>query len=512
MAAVALAGTAGAVNVLGTPRADSLVGTPRSDRIDGRGGNDFVDGRAAPDTLRGGRGDDRLAAQDRSVDAVSCGAGRDILTADLGDRVAADCEVVSRRLSRDQYTAVRAQHETEVEPDSFAFGTTVVTAFQVGRIANGGALNTGFATSHDAGRTWVSGAMPGLTTFSNPPGSYERASDPVVAYDAEHGVWLIASLALRPIEDAIVVNRSRDGVAWSVPTPVRASAGGPIFLDKQWLACDNGGTSRFRGRCYVTYSDFETNQMSMQVSADGGLTWSRPVGTPDAAGRRGLAGTFAPAPQPVVLPDGTVVIPFYDEDRMASIRSTDGGQTWSTAVTVARTRFTSPGGLRTGPLPVAETDGAGTIYLVWSDCTFRQSCAVNDLVLSRSRDGLSWTPPLRVPVVRPGSTTDVLIPGLGAAPDGRLGLAYYTLTATGRLDVGFIGSRNAGATWTRPQRLSAQSIAFSWTALTTLGYMVGDYISTSFAGDRFVPVFALASPPSRGRLDESIYASRLSVR
>jgi RTX calcium-binding nonapeptide repeat (4 copies)/BNR/Asp-box repeat len=499
--------------VLGTPRADNLVGTPRSDRIDGRAGNDFVDGRAAPDTLRGGRGDDRIAAQDRSVDRVTCGTGRDIVTADRGDRVAADCEIVSRRLSRDPYTLVRAQHETEVEPDSFAFDSTVVATFQVGRIANGGALNTGFATSRDGGRTWVSGLLPALTTSSRPAGTFERASDPVVAYDAEHGVWLIGSLALRPLEDAIVANRSRDGVAWSPPSTVRAaSSSGPVFLDKQWIVCDNGAASRFRGRCYAAYSDFETNQLSMQFSTDGGLTWSTPVGAPDAAGRRGLEGNFAPGPQPIALPDGTVVIPFYDEDRMASIRSTDGGQTWSTAVTVARTRFVSPGGLRAGPLPVAETDGAGTIYVVWSDCTFRQLCVANDLVLSRSRDGLSWTPPLRVPAVPAGSTIDVQIPGLGVSPDGRLGLAYYTVTPTGKLDVSFIGSRNAGATWTRPQRLLAQSMAFSWTALTTLGYMVGDYISTSFAGDRFVPVFALASPPSRGRLDESIYASRLAVR
>jgi hypothetical protein len=39
--------------------------------------------------------------------------------------------------------------------------------------------------------------------------------------------------------------------------------------------------------------------------------------------------------------------------------------------------------------------------------------------------------------------------------------------------------------------------------------MVGDYISTSFAGRRPVPVLALAGPPARGRFNEAIFASHL---
>src|SRR5215216_3950986 len=45
-------------------------------------------------------------------------------------------------------------HHTEVEPDSFSNGSTIVAAFQVGRIYDGGACATGFATSTDNGSTW----------------------------------------------------------------------------------------------------------------------------------------------------------------------------------------------------------------------------------------------------------------------------------------------------------------------------------------------------------------------
>jgi hypothetical protein len=41
--------------------------------------------------------------------------------------------------------------------------------------------------------------------------------------------------------------------------------------------------------------------------------------------------------------------------------------------------------------------------------------------------------------------------------------------------------------------------------------MVGDYISTSFAGGRAVPIFVLARRPSGGRLHESMFAASLPV-
>jgi hypothetical protein len=57
------------------------------------------------------------------------------------------------RISTDPYTNPDSAHKTEVEPDTFAFGHTIVSTFQVGRFFNGGATNTGFAVSHDGGST-----------------------------------------------------------------------------------------------------------------------------------------------------------------------------------------------------------------------------------------------------------------------------------------------------------------------------------------------------------------------
>src|SRR6266545_2190299 len=249
---VLLAGAAGAAarNVTGSDAADRLRGTNASDFVLGRGGRDVILARG---------GNDRVAIEhDGASDLVSCGSGHDVVSADRRDGVAPDCEVVSRALSRDPYRNAAAQHQTEVEPDSFAFGSTVVATFQAGRFRRGAATNIGFAASGDGGRSWRSGLLPGITTFSRPRGPAERVSDPAVAYDSVHRRWLIASLAILPGESRVFVSRSANGRRWGRPVTASAAApssGDGIAYDKEWIACDNGARSPFRGRCYLSYSD-----------------------------------------------------------------------------------------------------------------------------------------------------------------------------------------------------------------------------------------------------------------
>jgi hypothetical protein len=415
---------------------------------------------------------------------------------------------VSREISRDPYRNPQSQHQTQVEPDSFAAGSSVLAVVQSGRIFGGGASNIAFSFSRNRGVTWTRGFLPSTTASSIPAGPWPIVSDPSVAFDAQHGVWLIASLAVAADQSAVLVHRSSDGVHWGAPVSATvAPTLGPLLLDKEWIACDNGASSPLRGHCYVSYSDFRTNEISTQASSDGGLTWGPPTGSPDAAGRPSiLSDNFSPGVQPVVRPDGTLVIPYYDGSRVAAIRSTDGGVTYSTAAGIATARYHGVPRLRVSPLPVADVDGGGTVYLAWADCSPTPGCTRNSIVLSSSRDGATWSVPVRVPTGSP----DAEIPGLAADPTapGRLALTYYTVTGS-TLDVWFLSSRDGGATWTKPQRLSSRSVSSGWIAATSGGLMVGDYISTSFAGGRAVPVFVLARRPSGGRMHESTFAASL---
>src|SRR4029453_16927999 len=103
---------------------------------------------------------------------------------------------------------------------------------------------------------------------------------------------------------------------------------------------------------------------------------------------------------------------------------------------------------------------------------------------------------------------DAELPRLDADPSrpGRLALAYYVYRGSS-LDVRFVSSSSAGASWTRPQLLNARRVPMSGIAPTPLGSMVRDYISLPLAGGRAVPVFVLASLPSRGKLHEAASAT-----
>ena len=75
-------------------------------------------------------------------------------------------------------------HHANVEPDSFSNGSTMVAAYQVGRIFDGGACAIGFSTSTDNGATWTSGLLPALTKYTSPAGAFDRATDAAVGLSA----------------------------------------------------------------------------------------------------------------------------------------------------------------------------------------------------------------------------------------------------------------------------------------------------------------------------------------
>jgi hypothetical protein len=413
------------------------------------------------------------------------------------------------QISSDPYHNPDSQHKTQVEPDTFAFGHTIVSAFQTGRFFDGGASNIGWATSTNAGETWTHGFLPGTTIFATPPGPsmYHRVSDPSVAYDARHKVWIISYLAFlngTAVRTDVLVSRSTDGGrTWGLPVPVNTSG---ASNDKNWSVCDDTASSPFYGHCYTEFDNFSNNNLvQMSTSTNGGKTWGPPLTTPDKACVIGG--------QPLVQPNGTVIVPIDDctETTLLAFRSTNGGKSWSRVTLAAQIlSIPDPGNLRSGPLPTAEIDSSGRVYVVWEDCRFEPGCSSNDLVLSTSRDGIHWTLPRRIPIDAVGSGFDHFIPGLAvdrstANGAAHLGLAYYyypnvnCTTATCQLDVGFISSTNGGTSWSSKEQL-AGPMMLTWLANTSQGWMVGDYISTSIVpgDDDATPVFEVAHPPSGG--------------
>jgi hypothetical protein len=419
------------------------------------------------------------------------------------------------QLSSDPFTNSPSQHRTEVEPDTFAAGNTLVSAFQVGRIFGGGSADIGFATSTNGGSSFKSGFLPATTTAATPSGIYAAVSDASVAFDARYGVWLISYLGISPNGGSgvdVLVSRSTDGGStWSAPVVVNNSGD---FNDKNWSVCDNTASSSFYGHCYTEFDDnsrLDTIQMS--TSTDGGLTWGAAQTTQNQT--HGIGG------QPLVQPNGTVVVPIVgfagNKFLMLSFVSTNGGASWGKTSEITKVAFRAPaGGLRGDiPLPSAEADASGNVYVVWSDCRFEAGCAASDLVFSASSDGRNWSAITRIPLDPIGSGVDHFIPGLAVDHSTSGGSAHLAVTfyfypnanctaATCQLESGYSTSPDGGATWTANTQI-AGPISLNWIANTSQGRMVGDYISTSFVGGAAYPAFADASAPTGGVFNEATF-------
>ena len=425
------------------------------------------------------------------------------------------------RISSDPFQNTTSQHATEVEPDTFSSGATMLSVFQVGRFFDGGATDVGFARSTDGGATWgPPGFMPGLTATSGIPGttggSFERVSDASVAFDARHGVWMASSIPLEPntlLVPTVLISRSTDGgTTFGAPVSIPPPVANKVNLDKNWTACDNTASSPFYGHCYTEFDNFGQGDLEyMSTSSDGGLTWSTPVAT--AGNDKGLGG------QPLVQPNGTVIVPFESlNGKEAAFESTNGGASWKRAVTISGIRFADvAGGLRTSPLPSAEIDAGGKVYVAWEDCRFRKGCSSNDIVLSSSTDGVNWSAVSRVPIDGVGSGVDHFIPGLAvdkstSGSTAHLALAYYfypdaTCAGGCKLTVGYISSPDGGTHWGDAIQL-AGPMSLTDIANTSQGPMVGDYISTSFnPSGNATPVIAVGKPHTVAQpFDEAMYA------
>lgn len=430
--------------------------------------------------------------------------------------------IVLKQLSSDPYSNLPGQHSTEVEPDTYSFGSTIVTAFQVGRFSDGGSSNIGWATSTDGGLTWKSGFLPGTTKVTG--GIYDRVSDPSVSYDAAHDTWMISSLGIvgsgsNLASPAVIVNLSTDGgLTWSMP--VWVINGGSTYFDKDWIVCDNSTKSPFYGHCYVEWDDDNKGGLIlMSTSTDGGQVWGLAQTTANSI--HGLGG------QPLVQPAGRVIVPIsgYGDSRIYAFISNNGGASWSSTTVVAK--------IQGGTLPSAEIDASGKVYLVWSDCGFEKICTTGagedesadrdqndstdasnierDLEMSTSSDGINWSPTQLLPIDPIGSGIDHLIPGIAvdrntSGSSARLALAFYYHSANCdshcQFYVGFVASSDGGKHWTKKIEL-AGPMSIGWLPLGR--NKVGDYISTSFCEGNAFPVFSVAHATSKGHFNEAMY-------
>ena len=221
----------------------------------------------------------------------------------------------------------------------------------------------------------------------------------------------------------------------------------------------------------------------------------------------------------MVQPNGNVVVPFADfNGGMSAFMSTNGGQSWTAAISIASApSHGEAGDLRSAGLPSAAIDGAGTVYLSWSDCSFESNCSANDIVYSSSTDGIHWTSKVRIPLDPIGSGVDHFINGMGidirtSGSTAHMAMTYYYYPVSNcdnncTLYAGFSLTNNGGQTWTAGRQL-AQSMQLSWLPNTFSGRMVADYVATVYpAGGRAFPIYSQAYAPIGGTFQQAIYTT-----
>ena len=327
-------------------------------------------------------------------------------------------------------------------------------------IVNGEGYNhlTGFFESFDGGATWpAQGHIPGYEGWTDnsdavgafdPWGNFYAVVLPYMFDYRSNGSHRFLSAAVNPR-----LPRSGIGVAVRPHGAVTANAwvatrgGGPDLVartpfqgadifDKQWIAIDTNRGSRFFGRVYVAWS-IGANDRSLRIYESHAT--ARPNGTHDAWSTPKLvlrqgAGVGENGPLPRVAPDGTIwlaVTSFTDAGRPFTISVTssrNGGATWTPRRFVRRgqrvrgyanTTFRSAFGLafEVGKRKVGR---AYPLYAAYEDTTARGTA----VFLTASFDGgRQWR--RRVQVNDNSAAGEALQPGLAAAPNGRVAVAFY---------------------------------------------------------------------------------------
>jgi hypothetical protein len=205
-------------------------------------------------------------------------------------------------------------------------------------------------------------------------------------------------------------------------------------------------------------------------------------------------------------------------DTISVARSTDGGATFGGVQRVAQLLEEVQIDLRAPGFVSADVDAGGTVYLAWSDCRFSQECTTNGIVLASSTDGINWSPPRYVPIGAPDAPSHRLVPGLAvdsttAGARARVAVVAYAMAKPQgcfdceAIDAYLVTSADGGRTWRSPLRLNAESMRTDWLANTSLGPMLGDYVSTSYVGGRPIPVISLAAEPDELGFRQAIYAA-----
>lgn len=313
-------------------------------------------------------------------------------------------------------------------------------------------------STFDGGASWTEAAPLDLSGWAG-------TSDPAVAFDDVGGAYLLA-LPFGPGADTpligIAVYRSADGgKTWGAPELIHASSGD----DKQGIVSDTHQGSPFFGHVYGAWDDGTPTQAALRFArtTDRGQHWrgagNDPVGT--------ALGNDSFSPELAVAPDGTLYVVWTNGTDMKFVKSTDGGETFSSPAVVASAITTLdaaglnapdgfpelPGGIfRVTTIPAVAVGPNGSVVVAWAD--YREG--VSRIYHRHSHNGgHTWEGhasgvPLLTRAAASAANLHDFHPQLATTPDGLIGCAFYEfgpMPTKPLINVEMVASHDGGKTF-----------------------------------------------------------------
>lgn len=332
-----------------------------------------------------------------------------------------------------------------------------------------------------------------------------NSGDPAAAIDLD-GRWYVGYIS-ESLGQGVSYSDDQ-GQTW---TKKNVASGGGGILDKNHLWLDNSTVSPYAGNLYIAWTDFtggsNDSEIMLARSTDHGETWQSATNISSEVN----AGSHNQGVNIQTGPDGEVyaVWAIYDgwptdESALGFAKSTDGGQTFTTAQRIIDDiRGIRNSGVgknqRTASFPVMAVDISqrqynGNIYIVWTNIGVPgiNSGTDADVYLIRSEDGGdTWSDPIRVNQDPAGVGSVHYYPWITCDPEnGILSVVFYDDRNVGgtKCETWVANSYDAGDTW---EDFKVSDVNFTPSPIPGLadGYM-GDYLGISARGGYVYPVWA----------------------
>lgn len=219
----------------------------------------------------------------------------------------------------------------------------LVAAWQQDRMSDGGARGLVTAVSIDGGTTWSSRQPAPFTQCAG--GMFSRVSDPWLAVNGsvvlQIGIAFSGAALTAGARSAVLASRSVDGgTSWGLAITLADDDGSLYFNDKESVTID-ATDPRYVYAVWDRIDQSDSGPTRLARSTDGGFSWSPAVTIYDPGPGRQTIGNVA-----VTTPDGIVHVFFTElgpaasnpqqtEGHLAVIRSADKGLTWSAPAVIA---------------------------------------------------------------------------------------------------------------------------------------------------------------------------------